>query len=249
MSDIDQDYKYLRVNLRKNGKIIAEDICRRTHPITPKNKEEICVFCKSTINLTREHVLPQWLIESNTEMTMTSGINKQSQTYYRAVIPTCAKCNNEVLSNIEENIIYSLRKVESKNDYFATDLFDVIRWLEILDYKLQAYDNRRKYIKYGNSEYDRNFGEFSLAMHRHFFEMKPYKAYNLLRQSQNRITRKSKIERLNSLLIFDNAPISFNFFNQANEYIFISFPMFKISIFYFLRKTIVVLVKLSKQQK
>ena len=237
MNDINQDFKYLRVNFRKQGQIIAEDVFRRIHPATPKNIKEICVFCGSTSGLTREHVLPQWLFENNTDISMISRVNRQTQTYHKAVVPTCSICNNIALSNIEECIIKTLKKIESKENYTHDDLCNIIRWLEIMDYKLQVYECRRKYIKYGNSEYNRDWGEFSVATLRHFFEMNPFKAYNLLRQTQNRITIKRKYERIESLLMFEPKTSGFNFFNLANEYIFISFPMFKIAIFYFLRKS------------
>ena len=237
MNDIDQDFKYLRVNFRKNGKVIAEDVFKRVHPATPKNTKEICVFCKSTSGLTREHVLPQWLFENNADISMVSRVNKQTQTYHKAVVPACETCNNIALSNIEECIIKTIKKIETKDNYTQDDLCNIIRWLEILDYKLQVYECRRKYIKHGNSEYNKDLGEFSVAMLRHFFEMNPFKAYNFLRQSQNRITVKRKYERIESLLIFEPKTSDFNFFNLANEYIFISFPMFKIAIFYFLRKS------------
>ncbi len=236
MNDINQNFKFLRVNFRKKGRIIAEDIFRRVHPAAPKNVKEICVFCNSTSNLTREHVLPQWLYENDLEISMISSVNKQTQTYHKAVVPTCSTCNNIALSNIEECIIRVIKKIESKVNYTQDDLCNVIRWLEILDYKLQVYDCRRKYIKHGNSEYNRFWGEFSVATHRHFIEMNPFKAYNFLRQSQNRITVKRKHERIDSLLIFEPKIFDFSFFSLANEYIFINFPMFKIAIFYFLRK-------------
>ena len=236
MNDIDQDFKYLRVNFRKQGQIIAEDVFRRIHPATPKNIREICVFCGSTSGLTREHVFPQWLFENNTDISMISRVNRQTQTYHKAVVPTCSICNNIALSNIEECIIKTLKKIESKENYAYDDLCNIIRWLEILDYKLQVYECRRKYIKYGNSEYNRDWGEFSVAMLRYFFEMNPFNAYNTLRQTQNRITVKRKYERIESLLMFEPKTSDFNFFNLANEYIFISFPMFKMAIFYFLQK-------------
>lgn len=113
MSDINQDFKYLRANLRKNGKIIAADIFKRVHPASPKNIEEICVFCKSTSRLTREHVIPQWLFENNIDISMISRVNKQTQTYHKAIIPACTTCNNVALSNIEECIIKT--SVHDKN--------------------------------------------------------------------------------------------------------------------------------------
>ncbi|MGQ8338972.1 hypothetical protein ACUNWD_20605 [Sunxiuqinia sp. A32] len=237
MNDINEDFKYLRINFRKNGKIIAEDVFKRVHPAYPKNTKEICVFCKSTSGLTREHVFPQWVFENNTDISMISSVNNQTQTYHKAVVPTCSTCNNVALSNIEECIIKTLKIIDSEGNCTKDDLSNIIRWLEILDYKLQVNDCRRKYIKYGNSKYSREFGKFPVAMLRHFFEMSPFKAYNFLRQSQNRITIKRKLERIDSLLIFKPKISEFNFFNLPNEHIFLNFPMFKIAIFYFFRKS------------
>jgi hypothetical protein len=228
-------FKHLRVKLRLHGINIAEDVYHRFHPATKNPGCEICVFCFSSSKITKEHVLPKWVFEKDTESTLISSVNKQTQTYNKVVIPACSNCNNSILAPIEKHIFKIIQDISCKSHDLA-DLSNLIRWLEILDYKLQVYDCRRKYIKYEKNEYDDFFGILPVAHLRHFKDMNPYKAYDLLRSSQRRITIKKK-ENFKSLVIFDTLVPHFNFFTQPNEYIFISFPMIKIAAFYFLKKS------------
>lgn len=235
MTEIDLKNKILRVNLRKHGKAIANDVVYRNHPAT-KPKDEICVFCSSSSNITKEHVLPRWLIESELHNTMMSSVNKQTHIYNKAVVPACSNCNNSILALIEKHIIKVIHDMDTLNDCPDDDVCNIIRWLEIIDYKLQVLDCRRKYIKYGDSEFDRDWGKFPVSMMRHFFTISPWKSYDWLRNSQRRITVKAKIEGMNSFVVLKPRIPHFNFFSQPNEYIFISFPMYQIAIFYFFKR-------------
>lgn len=236
MSTIDLNLRKLRVNFRKQGREISEDVFRRFHPIT-KDTKEICVFCKSNEKLTKEHVLPKWLFEKDVESKFISSVNKQSQSYNKAVIPACPDCNNTILAKIEKNIINVLQKIEKEDQLNIEDISNIIRWLEILDYKSQVYDCRRKYIKHGESEYDPLWGRMPVSWMRHFIEMNPFKALDYLKRAQRRITVKSKIDRFFSLVFFKTSAPHFDFFTQPDKYIYVSFPMYKLSVFYFLRKT------------
>lgn len=237
MEGIDFNLRKLRVNLRKQGIEISENVFRRFHPATRNIGDEICVFCKSTSKLTREHVLPKWLFEKDVESKFISSVNRQTQSYNKAVIPACSYCNNSILAEIEKNIIYIFQNLEIENHLSVEDFSNIIRWLEILDYKLQVYDCRRKYIKHGNSKYDPAWGHMPVAWMRHFIDMNPFKALDYLRKSQRRITVKSKIDRFRSLVLFEAPKPDFDFFTQPDEYIYVSFPMYKIAVFYFLRKS------------
>lgn len=234
-TEIDSKIKTLRVNLRKYGKTIANDVAYIHHPATESNNE-ICVFCSSSSNITKEHVLPRWLVESELHNTMTSSVNKQTLIYNKAVVPACSECNNSVLALIEKYIIKTIRDMDTLNDCSNEDVCNIIRWLELIDYKLQVLDCRRRYIKYHNSEFDRDWGRFPVSMMRHFLTMSPWKSYDWLRNSQRRITVKAKIEGLNSFVVLKPRVPHFNFFSQPNEYIFLSFPMCKIAIFYFFKR-------------
>lgn len=236
MVDINLNFRKLRVNLRKHGITISEDVFSRFHPTTLNIGDETCIFCKSTSKLTKEHVLPKWLFEKDVESKFISSVNRQTQSYNKAVVPSCSDCNNTILAEIEKNIINILRNIEIGNHLNVKDLSNIIRWLEILDYKLQVYDCRRKYIKHRDSEYDPLWGTMPVSWMRHLIDMNPFKALDYIRRSQRRIIVKSKTDRICSLVIFRTSEPHFNFFSQPDEYVFISFPMYKIAMFYFLRR-------------
>jgi hypothetical protein len=236
MTELDSKFKSLRVNLRKQGLVISEDVFKRHHPATINIDDEICVFCNSTSKITKEHVIPKWLFEKNTESTFISSVNRQTQLYNKAVIPTCSECNNSLLAAIEKYLIKVVQGLDAHEVISNDNLSNIIRWLEIIDYKLQVYDCRRKYIKYGDSEYDYHLGSLPAAMIRHFMDFNPFKARDYLRRAQHRLTVKAKTERINSIVVFDTTESHFNFFSQPDEYIFVSFPKFNCAIFYFLTK-------------
>lgn len=235
-SEIERKFTRLRVGLRKEGLDICDDVFRRFHPSTITKNPEICVFCNSTSKTTKEHVLPKWLFEKDTDVSFISSVNRQIQTFNKAVIPTCANCNNSILAYIEKYTIQAIENMISSKKHYVEDLCHIIRWLEILDYKLQVYDCRRIYLKHRNSEYDKTFGTVPISLMRYFTEFDPYIAYDYLRSTQIRMTVKKKIHRINSLVIFDVAEPNFNFFIQPNEYIFVSLPNAKIGFFYFFKK-------------
>ncbi|AQW93438.1 hypothetical protein CMT56_14825 [Elizabethkingia anophelis] len=226
----------IRVNFRKHGSEIAEDIFYRFHPATLNASSEICVFCKTQENLTKEHVLPKWLFQNKTNIGFEIKINQQSISYVKSVVPACENCNNSILAEIEKKIIFILGNLQKGEHYDNNDLANIIRWLEILDYKLQVLNNRLKYIKYGNNSFCTDFGILPVSWMNHFWEMNPFKALSNIKFIQRSISVKSKLSRLNSLVIFNTNEPHFEFFHQPSKYIFISFPMYDKAIFYFFRK-------------
>jgi hypothetical protein len=234
MRSLDVSFRKLRVNLRKHAKEISEDVFGRFHPATRNVGDEICVFCNSTGNLTKEHVLPKWLIKNNAHDQFISSVNKRTASYNKAVIPTCSDCNNSVLAEIEKYIVEIVRNLDINNDINSEGICNVIRWMEILDYKLQIYDCRRKFL--GFSEYEPDWATLPLSHMRHFLEMNPFRALTYLHKSHRRITVKSKLKRINSLAIFNTTQSHFDFFTQPDEYIYVSFPRNKIAMFYFLNR-------------
>lgn len=229
-------FKEIRVNLRKNNVEITEDIHRRKHPYQGILTDEICVFCKTNKNITKEHIIPKWVFEKNVSETMVSSLNRQSQTYNKAVLPVCATCNNEYLAKIENHIIDILYRIDGLHGIVLEDLFDIIRWIEIIDYKFQVYECRQKYIKYGDLDYDKEWGLFPMAHLRFFHELNPFKSLTLLKRAVTRITKKSKVGKIESLVISRPKVKHFDFFCLVDEYLYISFPMYNLSIFYFLKK-------------
>lgn len=225
----------LRVNFRKHGSEIAEDIFYRFHPATFNVGPEICVFCKEQKNLTKEHVLPKWLFQNKKDIGFEIRSNQQSISYLKSVVPACNNCNISILAEIEKKIIFILKNLKKNKYYDNNDLENIVRWLEILEYKLQVFSNRLKYIKYANESFS-DFGMLPVSWMNHFWEMNPFKALSNLKFVQRNISTKNKSSNLNSLVIFKTKKPHFEFFHQPSEYIFISFPMYNNAIFYFFRR-------------
>lgn len=223
----------IRANLRKHGAEIAEDVFYRFHPATLNVGSEICVFCMTQKNLTKEHVLPKWLFQNKTNIGFEIRANQQSISYLKSVVPACNNCNNSILAEIEKKIIFIFENLEKNKNY--DDLENIIRWLEILEYKLQVFSSRLKYIKYANEPFS-DFGTLPVSWMNYFWEMKPFKALSNLKFMQRNISIKNKSSNLNSLIIFKTKKSHFEFFHQDSEYIFISFPMYNYAVFYFFRK-------------
>lgn len=233
---VDKAFQTLRVNLRKHGLKIPEDVFFRFHPITEKKPAEICIFCGSASDITREHVIPRWVFNGDVNLKYISGVNRQTQTFNKTVIPACAQCNNSTLGIIESEIKETITKHIFSKEHEERSVSNIMRWLELLDYKSQIYDCRRLYIKYSNNDYDTSWGIFPLAMMRHFIELKPFAPFDYLRNTQRRITVKEKFNRINSFVIFRPKKPHFDFFVKPTEYIYISFSLTNIAFFYFFKK-------------
>tara|TARA_A100000171_G_scaffold51670_1_gene66705 strand:- start:2156 stop:2905 length:750 start_codon:yes stop_codon:yes gene_type:complete len=226
-------FREIRANLRKGKIEIIEDIHVRKHPYQGIANDEICVFCKTEKNITKEHIIPKWVFEKNVNDTMVSSANKRSQTYNKAVIPVCETCNNGYLSKIENHIKDILFRIDGLHGIILEDLYDLIRWIEIIDYKFQVHECRRRYIKYGDSSYDKDWGAFPIA---HLRQLQPFKSLTLLKRAVARITKKSKNGKIESLVISRPTIKHFDFFYLVDEHLYLSFPMYNLSIFYFLKK-------------
>ena len=237
MTSTEKAFSALRVNFRKNGYFIAENIYNRFHPGSFDVGAEICVFCSSSEKLTREHLFPKWFFQGKINDVFISKTNQLTQTYNKAVVPCCPYCNNSLLAEIEKTIFTGVQSFDFNQAGQDDFLCNVIRWLEILDYKCQVYDCRRKYIKSGNSKYDPFWGILPLAVMNHFKDFAPFRPFDHLRNTQRRITRKRKIDKLNSLVVFEMSRPNFDFFVKPTEYIYASMPFRAISFFYFFRQS------------
>jgi hypothetical protein len=235
--DVSYSFKCLRVKLRQNSKMVMEDVLTRHIPkisAKDKSKKEICIFCASAKDITREHVLPKWTFEKNTEMFFITDINGSEQTYNKTTIPACADCNNNVLASIESSIISMFKAVDLQKAFFSNeDLQNIIRWLEIIEYKFQILEIRRKFTKSKYADYIPYLSDIPISLMRENINYSPSKAIAQIRIAQKRITVKSKNEKENSLVIFKTKNESFHFFHHLNDFIFLELPEFKIAIFYF----------------
>ena len=249
MTSTEKAFSTLRVNFRKNGYFITENVYNRFHPGSYDVGEEICVFCGSNEKLTKEHVFPKWFFEGKTNVVFISKANQLTQTYNKAVIPCCQHCNNSLLAKIEKSIFRGIQSFDFNQAGQDDFLCDIIRWLEILDYKCQVYSCRRKYIKSGNSEYDPFWGILPLAVMEHFNDFAPFRPFDHLRNTQRRITRKQKNDKIDSLLVFEMSRPNLDFFVKPTKYIYVSMPFRNIAFFHFFRQSFSSLDIAAKQAK
>lgn len=239
--NVNDNFKCLRVKLRQNSKMVMDDVLTRHIPrinSKEKSKKEICIFCASAKNLTKEHVLPKWTFEKNTELFFITDINGREQTYNKTTIPACADCNNNVLASIESYIISLFKSVDLQKAFFSVEeLQNIIRWLEIIEYKFQILEIRRKFTKSRYADYIPYLSDIPISVMRENISYSPDKAIAQIRIAQKRITVKSKKENQNSLVIFKTKNESFHFFHHLNDFIFLELPEYGIAMFYFYSRT------------
>lgn len=235
--EIDIKLRNLRVKLRQNSKEIMDDVLKRHVPkisSKEKPKNEVCVFCANKDNLTKEHVLPKWTFENCTKEFFFTDINGSKQTYNKTTIPVCANCNNNILGSIESYVISIFNETDLSNSFFSeVQLHNIIRWLEIIEYKFQLLEIRRKFIKSNSFQYIEYLRDIPVSIMRENIDYSSSKAVAQIRTAQKRVTEKSKVSNQNSLVIFKTKNESFYFFYHLNDFIFLELPKFGIALFYF----------------
>lgn len=235
--EIDVKLKNLRVHLRRNSKNIIDDVINRNVSRNQGNikfEKEICAFCATTSNLTKEHVIPRWVFENCTKKFFTTNMNGIEQTYNKTTIPVCADCNNNLLAHIENQINSILTNTNLADSFYSLkQIQNIIRWLEIIEYKFQLLEFRRTFKKAKSSEFIEFLKDIPLAIMREEIEFSPEKAITQLRNAQKRVTIKSKVKNINSLVIFKTKNKNFHFFHNINDFIFIELPKFQVALFYF----------------
>lgn len=235
---IDNSFKHLRKNFRHKGKFII-DYIKRNHfsPLQQIQEIEICSFCGISVDLTKEHVIPKWCFENNPEKNFETVINGSNQAYYKTSIPACSKCNNEILSEVEKYISNLFRKTDLKINYYEyEESINIIRWLELIDYKFQILNFRRKYLRHHSEKFIPFLRDIPLSIMRKNIGFSPYKAIGQLRNSQLRIKRAEKDSRYLSLVFWKSKNKNHHFFHTMDEYIFFEFPEFEMALFYFFNK-------------
>ena len=241
MKDIGPILQDLRVIVRHSSKLVMDEVLERyisLNSIKDLGKPEICVFCGSQANLTKEHVLPRWTFEKCTTKFFTTDINGYNQTYNKTIIPACPICNNNWLSEIEKYIIALFRDKDLNVKFFDKDeIYNIIRWLEIIDYKFQILDVRRTIKKSKAGVYIPFLTNIPLTVMRENIGYSPSKAMAQIRHSRKWITVKSKLKNGNSLVVFKTKNKDFHFFHHLNDYVYLELPEYKIALFYFYSRT------------
>ena len=192
------------------------------------------MFCAVSDNLTKEHVLPKWTFENCDKKFFVTDINGSEQTYNKATIPVCANCNNNLLGSIESYIKTLFSTKNLTVDFFdSEEIQNIIRWLEIIEYKFQLLEIRRKFLKSKDFQYLEYLKDIPISIMRENIGFSPYKAISQIRLAQKRVTQKSKIKNKNSLVIFKTKNKDFYFFHHLNDFIFLELPKYGIALFYF----------------
>ena len=145
---VDEKLLRLRIIARNHGKYVMNKLFDDyvTGLITKKIVPS-CILCGAEENLTKEHVLPKWVFESNPKDSFTTDVNQLSQAYIRATLPACRKCNSDLLNSIERYIQNTLSQVDLKKRYYSPEEWEnIIRWLEIIDFKFQFLDITTRFL-------------------------------------------------------------------------------------------------------
>jgi len=193
-----------------------------------------CSFCGSEENLTKEHIIPKWVFESDSHSSFNSDVNQLDQSFIKATIPLCSKCNSDLFNSIERKVKKMVTEVDLNiTGYSPEDWIILIRWLEIIDFKFQVWDLRTDFKKHKKSDYIPSLANFSIAFMRDFSIRKITKQ---TRQSLKRIATKDKSNRISNLLVGTTKNKGFNYFHTSGEFIFIEIPAYNKLFFHFYEK-------------
>ncbi len=235
---INDRFKKIRTSLRRESKFIIDNILdNHFAPNKRAELQDVCIFCNEEGQLTKEHVLPRWLYQNDTTKFFITSENEQPQTYNKSTVPACPNCNNENLGYVEKHIKKVLSQVNPEQLEEA-ELTDIIRWLELMEYKFHVMDFRRKFKASKAKGYIEFLAPIPITVMRNSINYSPYKAASELRQAQKRATVKNKSKRLNSIVVFGTKNKNFHFFHSMNNYIFFELPQFGIGFFLLLQQGI-----------
>lgn len=235
---VDEKFKLLRKSIRQNGKLIIDHI-KRNHfdPWNFAGEEDICSFCGIDKDLTKEHVLPKWCFENDPDRFFETVINENKQPFIKTAIPACSTCNNATLSEVEKYINNLFRKTDLNSDYYKyEELLNIIRWLEIIEYKFHVLNFRRKFRRKKSENFIPVFKDVPMSVMRLNIGLSPYKALAQLRKSQARMKRKDKDSKFYSLVFWRSKNKQSLFFYTMDKHIFFEFPEYQMAMFYFFNK-------------
>lgn len=150
-------------------------------------------------------------------------------------MPACKVCNSSILSHLEKCIIQIFNDVDLRQSILTRQQREyIIRWLEVIDYKFQVINVRKKFQSGRGQAFVPYLADLPLSIMRTQFS--PSQIITQLRRSLHRITRKDKSSNLNSLVFGNTKNPSFNFAHNMDEFVFIEMPTFNKFFFYFYNK-------------
>ncbi|EGQ8449451.1 hypothetical protein ACSDVY_002829 [Vibrio alginolyticus] len=233
----------LRKKIRANKKKV-------TDAIIANHSADLCIICGSQEQLTKEHVIPQWVYNRCTKRTFETTTNGISQTYNKTTLPACKDCNSNLLGLLERHLKHEFEKVDVSHQAFSQETLElVILWLETLEYKFQVLDLRRNLNRVKGADYIPYLGKMPIAMFQGPMDTSPSKVFSNLRSALNVLSIKSKVSRLNSLCVIHTKNTDFHFFHSTNNYIFIELAEFGVAFFYFYKQSFTSVSEASEAAK
>jgi hypothetical protein len=232
---IDENFLELRRIVKKHGRSVMRKLFDDylTGSITKKIIPS-CILCGSEQNITKEHVLPKWVFESDGKHFFTTDVNQLNQHYIKATLPACRSCNSILLNSIEQYIQKTLAQVDLKKRYYSSDEWDnIIRWLEIIDFKFQVLDLTTKFRAHKTAGYIPGLSEFSIAFMR---DMSVRTVASKTRLALKRMGTKNKNKRANSLIVGRTIKKTFHYFHKSGQFIHLELPTYNKGFFYFYDK-------------
>ncbi|MCE7535591.1 HNH endonuclease [Aliivibrio fischeri] len=221
----------LRKKVRLNQKKVIDEIIR-------DHSTNTCIFCGSSEQLTKEHVIPQWVYSRCTKRTFVTTTNGASQTYNKTTLPACKDCNSNILGSLERHLKHEFENIDVRKQEFSRETYElIILWLETLEYKFQVLDLRRNLNKVKGSEYIPYIGKMPISMFQGPADTSPSKVFSNLRSSLKALSVKSKSKKLNSLCVLYTKNPDFHFFHSSNNFIFIELAQYGVAFFYFFNRT------------
>lgn len=228
----------LRSKLIQFRKKIRVNQSKVTKAIIHNHSINICIFCGLSEQLTKEHVIPQWVYNHCTKRTFITTTNRTAQTYNKTTIPACSDCNSNILGYLERTLKHAFEATDVRTESFSQKNLElIILWLETLEYKFQILNLRRNLNRVQGSPYIPYIASMPISMFQGPIETSPFKVFSNLRKSLRALSKKSKLDRLNSLCVIYTKNPDFHFFHSTNNYIFIELAEFNVAFFYFYNRS------------
>lgn len=225
----------IRIIARKNGK----DVMRKLFDnyltgFIDKKIIPSCIFCGSQANLTKEHVLPKWVFESEAKHSFTTDVNELKQHFIKTTIPLCGKCNSELFNSLERYMQKTFSEVDLKKRHYSPEEWEnIIRWFEIIDFKFQVLDIVTKFKAHKKAGHIPFLADFSIAFMR---DMSVRSVTSKARLSLKRISTKDKSKMANSLIVGTIKNKTFHYFHKSGEFIYLEIPPYNKVFFYFYQR-------------
>ena len=178
-------------------------------------------------------MVPSWVYGNDPHVFFVNQTNGLNQKYHSSTVPACVKCNSSILSNLERYIDKLLRRTgHDKSVPTAEEKEQLIRWLEIIEYKFQVLDLIKRFVASKKRGYIPFIAGVPISMLRGKIDT-PFKLEVELRRSQRRLAVKSKIKKVNSLVMYYTTNRQHGFFHKMDDFVFFELPEHKMAIFYF----------------